>query len=76
MEGISELISSCTSLMPLFDLRSHNQCFSSMHLVTSSIFIPSIAAYLSPRSQVLLLRSYFRVCLGWCVVSEDDRAGN
>lgn len=30
-----------------------------MHLVTSSLFIPSLVAYLSPRSQALLLQTYF-----------------
>lgn len=39
----------------------------SMHLVTSSIFLSSIAAYLSPPSQELFLRAYFVVSLGWWV---------
>ncbi|KAL0959085.1 hypothetical protein HGRIS_014383 [Hohenbuehelia grisea] len=34
-----------------------------MHFVTSSIFLSSIAAYLSPKSQELLLRAYFCVCI-------------
>lgn len=34
-----------------------------MHLVTSSIFLPTFAAHLSPQSTVLLLRSYFAVSL-------------
>ena len=38
-----------------------------MHLATSSIFLPSIVAYLSPRSAALLLRSYFTVALTWYV---------
>ena len=38
-----------------------------MHLVTSSIFLPSIVAYLSPRSAALLLRGYFTVALTWYV---------
>ncbi|KAJ8463757.1 hypothetical protein ONZ45_g17473 [Pleurotus djamor] len=38
-----------------------------MHLVTSSLFLPSVLRYLSPRSQAILLRSYFVVCLVWWV---------
>ncbi len=38
-----------------------------MHLVTSSIFLPSLVAYLSPRSAVILLRSYFAVSLSWYI---------
>ncbi len=38
-----------------------------MHLVTSSIFLPSIVAYLSPRSASVLLRGYFTVALTWYV---------
>lgn len=38
-----------------------------MHLVTSSIFLPSLVAYLSPRSAVILLRSYFAVTLSWYI---------
>lgn len=34
-----------------------------MHLVTSSLFLPSIAAHLSPRSKSLLLRTYLGVAL-------------
>ncbi|KIK95047.1 hypothetical protein PAXRUDRAFT_25666 [Paxillus rubicundulus Ve08.2h10] len=34
-----------------------------MHMVTSSLFLPSLIAYLSPRSQVSLLRSYFTTVL-------------
>jgi hypothetical protein len=37
-----------------------------MHLVTSSVFLHSLAAYLNPASQVLLLRAYFVASLtGW-----------
>ena len=36
-----------------------------MHLVTSSVFIPSLVAYLTPRSGALLLRSYFATSLSW-----------
>lgn len=39
----------------------------SMHFVTSVIFLPSILAHLKPQSQLLLLRSYFSVCIGWYV---------
>ncbi|KAF9219897.1 hypothetical protein BS17DRAFT_788621 [Gyrodon lividus] len=38
-----------------------------MHMVTSSLFLPSLIAYLSPRSQVLLLRSHFTTVLVWWV---------
>jgi hypothetical protein len=38
-----------------------------MHLVTSSLFLPSLAAYLSPRSAALLLKAYFATCLTWWV---------
>ena len=34
-----------------------------MHLVTSSIFLPTFVAHLTPQSAVLLLRSYFAVSL-------------
>ncbi|KAF9235893.1 hypothetical protein BU15DRAFT_64445 [Melanogaster broomeanus] len=34
-----------------------------MHMVTSSLFLPSLIAYLSPRSQVSLLRAYFIMVL-------------
>ena len=38
-----------------------------MHLVTSSIFLPSLAANLSPNSQVTFLRSYFSVSVSWWI---------
>ncbi|KAK0234931.1 hypothetical protein EDD85DRAFT_841103 [Armillaria nabsnona] len=41
--------------------------FFHMHLVTSSLFLPSFAAYLTPPSQVLLLRGYMAVSLAWWV---------
>ncbi|KAG7085650.1 hypothetical protein E1B28_003196 [Marasmius oreades] len=41
--------------------------FFRMHLVTSSLFLPSLIAYLSPASQHTLLRSYFAICLVWWV---------
>ncbi|KAK1225415.1 hypothetical protein PQX77_011640 [Marasmius sp. AFHP31] len=44
-----------------------NADFLAMHFVTSAIFLPSLAAYLSPPSQVLLLRSYLTVCIAWWV---------
>ncbi|EIW84478.1 hypothetical protein CONPUDRAFT_151496 [Coniophora puteana RWD-64-598 SS2] len=34
-----------------------------MHLVTSALFLPSHITYLSPRSQILLLRSYLTMSL-------------
>ncbi|KAF8554274.1 hypothetical protein OG21DRAFT_1112733 [Imleria badia] len=39
-----------------------------MHTVTSSLFLPSLIAYLSPRSQVLLLRGYLSTVLIWWVM--------
>ncbi|KAI0739605.1 hypothetical protein C8Q80DRAFT_1222014 [Daedaleopsis nitida] len=44
-----------------------NADFFYMHLVTSTIFLPSLVAYLTPRSAALLLRTYFSVSLGWYV---------
>ncbi|KAI0776927.1 hypothetical protein BD413DRAFT_523845 [Trametes elegans] len=41
--------------------------FFNMHLVTSSLFLPSFVAYLSPRSAAILLESYFAISLGWYV---------
>ncbi|KAF9235886.1 hypothetical protein BU15DRAFT_77493 [Melanogaster broomeanus] len=38
-----------------------------MHMVTSSLFLPSLIAYLSPRSRVSLLRSYLTSVLTWWV---------
>lgn len=38
-----------------------------MHMVTSSIFLPSLVAYLSPRAQVLLLRAYLSNAVAWFV---------
>jgi len=38
-----------------------------MHLVTSSLFLPSVLPYISARSQVLLLRAYFVTILTWWV---------
>ena len=46
---------------------SHKPCscrhFNSMHLVTSSLFLPSLCARLTERSQAVFLRSYFLVSL-------------
>jgi len=39
--------------------KSFKADFFMMHLVTSSLFVPSILAHLSPSSQSLLLRAYF-----------------
>ncbi|GLB42751.1 putative protein of unknown function (DUF4243) [Lyophyllum shimeji] len=44
-----------------------NADFFNVHLVTSSLFLSSIAAVLKPSSQELLLRSYFAVCLTWWI---------
>ena len=38
-----------------------------MHLVTSVLFLPSYAAYLSPTSLSILMRSYFITCLDWYI---------
>ncbi|KAH0834191.1 hypothetical protein J3R83DRAFT_11503 [Lanmaoa asiatica] len=46
-----------------------HQCdFFLMHMVTSSLFLPSLIAYLSPRSQVILLRGYLFTVLRWWVI--------
>ncbi|RDX50762.1 hypothetical protein OH76DRAFT_440647 [Lentinus brumalis] len=47
--------------------KQFNADFFYMHLVTSSIFLPSLVAYLSPRSAVILLRSYFAISLSWYI---------
>jgi hypothetical protein len=39
----------------------------SMHLVTSSLFLPCIAGHLKPASQELLLRNYVAVMFGWFI---------
>ncbi|KAG2065071.1 hypothetical protein BDR04DRAFT_1109131 [Suillus decipiens] len=38
-----------------------------MHLVTPTIFLPSLLPYLTQNSQVLLLRAYFASTLGWWI---------
>ncbi|KAK0187303.1 hypothetical protein F5146DRAFT_1124013 [Armillaria mellea] len=38
-----------------------------MHLVTTSLFLPSLANSLSTKSQALLLRSYMAVSLAWWI---------
>ncbi|KAG1751806.1 hypothetical protein EDB19DRAFT_2000665 [Suillus lakei] len=38
-----------------------------MHMVTSSIFLPSLIAYLSPRAQAMLLRAYLSSAVAWFV---------
>ncbi|TBU44557.1 hypothetical protein BD309DRAFT_862019 [Dichomitus squalens] len=48
--------------------KEFNADFFSMHLVTSSIFLPSLVAHLSPRSAAILLRGYFTVSLVWYIV--------
>ena len=35
-----------------------------MHLVTSSLFLPSVCAYFPPHVTQIFLRSYFSICLG------------
>ncbi|KAI0822157.1 hypothetical protein BC628DRAFT_1340970 [Trametes gibbosa] len=47
--------------------KTFNADFFYMHLVTSSLFLPSFVAYLSPRSSVLLLRGYFAISIAWFV---------
>ncbi|KAF8903483.1 hypothetical protein CPB84DRAFT_1678024 [Gymnopilus junonius] len=42
-----------------------NADFFHMHFVTSSIFLSTIFVHLKRSSQILLLKSYFSVCLGW-----------
>ena len=39
-----------------------------MHLVTSSLFLSSIVAHLSPHSATLLLRAHFAVSLAWYLI--------
>ena len=38
-----------------------------MHLVTSSLFLPSFAAYLSPASFSIFMRSFFFTSLAWYI---------
>lgn len=38
-----------------------------MHLVTSSIFLPSLIAHIKPASQIALLKAYFVTSLGWWI---------
>jgi hypothetical protein len=38
-----------------------------MHLVTSSLFLPSLLSYLSQDSQVMLLRAYLTTALAWWI---------
>ncbi|KAH9895753.1 hypothetical protein C8Q73DRAFT_644436 [Cubamyces lactineus] len=47
--------------------KQYNADFFYMHLVTSSLFLPSFAAYLSPSSMALLLRTYFAMSLAWYI---------
>ncbi|KDR73017.1 hypothetical protein GALMADRAFT_745407 [Galerina marginata CBS 339.88] len=44
-----------------------NADFFYMHLVTSSLFLSSIFSHVKRSSQVILLRGYFAVCLGWYI---------
>ncbi|PBK89656.1 hypothetical protein ARMGADRAFT_1033184 [Armillaria gallica] len=47
--------------------KKFNSDFFLMHLVTSSLFLPSFVAYLTPPSQALLLRHYMAVSVAWWV---------
>lgn len=44
-----------------------NADFLLLHLVTSSLFLHSLTAYLSPTSTSILLRTYLANCLAWWV---------
>ncbi|KAJ4484153.1 hypothetical protein C8J55DRAFT_570899 [Lentinula edodes] len=46
-----------------------NADFIYMHLVTSALFLPILAAGLSPTSQALLLRTYFITSLAWWIIN-------
>lgn len=61
---LSKLTSSCTCLNYANTIfKQLNPAFYSMHLVTSSVFLPSICAYFPPHAVQMFLRSYFSVCL-------------
>ncbi|KAG6890178.1 hypothetical protein C0995_010883 [Termitomyces sp. Mi166 len=47
--------------------KDYNADFFHMHLVTSSLFLSSLAANLKPASQETLLRGYFAVSLAWWI---------
>ncbi|KAG0700989.1 hypothetical protein DFH29DRAFT_1080332 [Suillus ampliporus] len=44
-----------------------------MHLVTSSLFLPSLLSYLPQNSQVLLLRTYFASTVTWWILRGSPR---
>ncbi|OCH85391.1 hypothetical protein OBBRIDRAFT_838995 [Obba rivulosa] len=44
-----------------------NADFLLTHLITSLLFVPSYVTYLSHRSSLILLRSYFATCVAWYV---------
>ncbi|KAH9927609.1 uncharacterized protein B0H18DRAFT_954315 [Fomitopsis serialis] len=44
-----------------------NADFFSMHVLTSSLFMPSLVEYLSPGSSILLLRKHFITALSWWI---------
>ncbi|KAJ3727525.1 hypothetical protein C8R42DRAFT_716974 [Lentinula raphanica] len=46
-----------------------NADFIYMHLVTSALFLPTLADGLSPMSQALLLRTYFVTSLAWWIIN-------
>ncbi|KAJ3483121.1 hypothetical protein NLJ89_g12090 [Agrocybe chaxingu] len=50
-----------------------NADFFFMHLVTSSIFLPSLCAIISPTSQARLLKSYLMASLVWVVARGRPR---
>lgn len=67
---IEELVWACAVIYAISGwskTEPFNSDFFHVHLVTSSLFLPSIAAVLKPASQELLLRSYFAVCLTWWI---------
>ncbi|KIK66453.1 hypothetical protein GYMLUDRAFT_218556 [Collybiopsis luxurians FD-317 M1] len=47
--------------------REFNADFVYMHMVTSALFLPILAAHLSPTSQALLLRTCFIVTVSWWI---------
>ncbi|CDO68532.1 hypothetical protein BN946_scf184998.g29 [Trametes cinnabarina] len=49
------------------ETKQFNADFFYMHLVTSSISLPTYAAYFSPETAGLLLHTYFAVCIAWYV---------
>ncbi|KAI3605299.1 hypothetical protein WG66_013067 [Moniliophthora roreri] len=53
--------------------KEYNADFLAMHFVTSSLFLRPLVSFLSPRSQVLLLRTYFSSCLAvWTILGRPQ----